>query len=455
MNETPTARLEQLLESQKTFFDSGKTRDLDARLEALERFEKALEARQEEILEALAKDLGKPTLEAFLSEYYFLLQEVRLVRKSLKRWLRPRRVSSPFYFWPCRNEVCLEPHGRVLIISPWNYPVQLALAPLLGAVAAGNTVILKPSEETPASAALLEKLLGDCFPPEWVAVVQGGAEFTSSLLEHRFDFLFFTGSTRVGKIVAEKAASQLIPHVLELGGKCPCVVDATADLEVAAKRILIGKLFNAGQTCFAPDFVAVEAGVKDELVKALQTVLQEHPWEQEMGTIVNSKHYQRLKNLCRESDLRKGEDDEDALHLAPRIAASATWEDEVMEEEIFGPILPVVAYETKDELFAQLSKRPEPLALYCFSREEEFVELLTTRVSSGGVCINDVGKHAMNLKSPFGGKGESGYGRYRGKDSVRAFSYERTYTKRYFINDPFESLPPRAKQTELLRKWMK
>lgn len=444
-----------LLEKQKAFFASGQTRPISARLEALARFEKEFVRREEEILEALREDLGKPTLEAFLAEYLFVLQEVRLFRRSLKRWLRPKRVGSPFYFWPCRNEVRWEPHGGVLMIAPWNYPIQLSLSPLLAAVAAGNTVVLKPSEDAPASAALLAEVVAHSFEPGWVTVVQGGVEATSSLLEYRFDFLFFTGSSRVGRIVAEAAAHHLTPTLLELGGKCPCVVDASADLKVAAKRILIGKLFNAGQTCFAPDFVAVQAAVKDELVAELRALLQALPWEQEMGRIVNQKHYQRLQALCSGEDFRKGDDDEGALQLAPRIVTVSDWSDELLKEEIFGPILPVVSFNGLDDLCERLAPFSEPLALYCFSKKNEFVSALTTRISSGGVCVNDVGKQATNFALPFGGKGESGHGRYRGQQSVRAFSYERAYTKRFFIKDPFESLPPREKQEQFLRKWMK
>ena len=455
MPETYVDRIEPLLSKQKAFFDSGSTRGLEARLEVLERFENSLQERQEEFLESLQKDLGKPTLEGFLAEYYFVLTEVRALRKSLKKWLRPQRVGSPFYFWPCRNEVRLEPHGVVLIIAPWNYPLQLALAPLLGAVAAGNTVVLKPSEETPACGEFLASLLSDCFDSEWVAVERGDAEFTSALLEYRFDFLFFTGSTRIGKIVAEKAARHLTPCVLELGGKCPCVVDASANLEMAAKRIWIGKLFNAGQTCFAPDFIAVQAEVKDAFVAELKNVLQSHPWEKEMARIVNLRHFERLQKLCNGSDFVKGVDEKEALHLAPRVVELSSWNDPLMEEEIFGPILPVIAYEEDEELFSKLRAAPEPLALYCFSKDKQFVEGLTARVASGGVCVNDIGKHAMNLGLPFGGKGESGHGRYRGRHSVETFSYERAFTTRFFFPDPFESLPPRKKQGEVLRKWMK
>jgi len=454
-NETSSEQVSGLLQRQKVFFETGKTRDLEGRLRALKRFEKAFTARQEDLMQALAEDLGKPEFEAYLSEYLFLLQEVRLIQKSLKRWLRPRRVGSPIYFMPCRNEVRLEPHGQVLIIAPWNYPVQLALAPLLGAVAAGNTVLLKPSEEAPACAAFLEELVRECFDADWVEVVTGGVEVTSSLLEYRFDFLFFTGSSRVGKIVAAKTAHHLTPSVLELGGKCPCVVDSSANLAIAARRILIGKLFNAGQTCFAPDFIAVQASVRDTFLRELKQTLEAHPWEEELASIINEKNYQRLLKLCQKAGYQKGEDAPELRHLAPRLVELESWEDEVMQEEIFGPILPIVSYEEPKDLFEKLAQFSEPLALYCFSKDEGFISELVARIPSGGVCVNDVGKQATNLKLPFGGKGESGYGRYRGKETVKVFSYERSYSRRYLCKDWFESLPPRGPQMEIIRKWMK
>ncbi|MFT6180362.1 MAG: aldehyde dehydrogenase (NAD+), partial [Akkermansiaceae bacterium] len=327
---------------------------LEARLEALGKLEEGVKRRREEVLAALAEDLGKPDIEAFLAEYWFVLQEIRLVRKKLKRWLKPRKVGSPLWFWPCRSRVELEAFGRVLLIAPWNYPVQLALAPLISAVAAGNSVVLKPSEMAPASAQLLEDLLTDCFPSEQVTVVQGGKEVAEELLEADFDFIFFTGSTEVGRSVAEKAARTLTPTVLELGGKCPCVVDSTVDLEIAAKRILIGKFFNGGQTCFAPDFVAVEESIRDKLVAAMERFLRELPWEDEMSRIVNRRHYDRVLGLVSGREICKGEDDVKALKIAPRILPDADWRDPAMSEEIFGPVLPVVGFRDSAQLISNL-----------------------------------------------------------------------------------------------------
>jgi len=455
MRDTPAHDLPLLLERQRAFFSQGETQALAGRLESLKNLQISLESSQEEILEALATDLGKPPIEAFLAEYHFILEELRLVQSSLQKWLRPQRVGSPFYFWPCLNQIRREPYGAVLIMAPWNYPLQLALSPLIAAVAAGNTVILKPSELAPASATLLTKIVESSFSPEQVAVVTGGPEVSAQLLELQFGFIFFTGSTEVGKIVARQAAQNLTPVILELGGKCPCIVDRNADLTLTARRILVGKLFNAGQTCFAPDFIAVHEEVRESLVQELQALLEDLPWETEMAKIVHKRHFDRLQQLVSGEVIQKGADDPATLHFAPRLLPEADWEDPCMREEIFGPLLPIVSFTKLDDLVAKLRQLSAPLALYCFSRDQEFCESLMAQVPSGGVCLNDVAKQASNLALPFGGTGGSGHGRYRGKTGVLALSQERAVTRRYFIHDVFEALPPRAEKAKFLRKWLK
>jgi len=364
-------------------------------------------------------------------------------------------VGSPPYFLPCRSFVRRDPFGVVLVMSPWNYPIQLALSPLVAAIAAGNTVVLKPSELATASERFLADILSECFPPEHVAVMTGGVEMATALLDREFDFIFFTGSTEVGRVVAGKAARFLTPTVLELGGKCPCVVDRSADIPMAARRILAGKLFNAGQTCFAPDFVVAHESVKEALVAELASLLEILPWELEMGTIINKRHFERLAGLLEGREIRKGEDDPEALHFAPRILPDAGWDDRVMKEEIFGPILPVIGFDDCERLFARLAEFSSPLALYGFSRDEEFMRMLLGRIRSGSVCVNDTMKQACNLKLPFGGVGGSGHGRYRGQAGFEAFSYARAVTKRYFLPDWFEALPPRKGKADFLMKWLK
>lgn len=455
LGEVRKEEIRRAVEVQREFFAAGGPQEIRMRLEALGRLENGLMKRREEVLAALERDLGKPEMESFLSEYYFVLQEIRLVMKRLRKWLKRRRVGSPFYFRPCRSWVVREAFGVVLVIAPWNYPIQLSLAPLISAVAAGNTVILKPSEMAPASGALLGELLGECFAEGHVRVIHGGKEVVEELLERAVDFVFFTGSTEVGRIVAERAARDLTPVVLELGGKCPCVVEGSADLGMAARRILTGKLFNGGQTCFAPDFVAVAEEVREELVEELRRELERRPWEDEMARIVNGKHYERLLGLTEGKEIRKGEDRRDELHMAPRILVNAAWDGAAMGEEVFGPILPVVSYSGSEDLVEKLRKFSTPLAFYIFSRSDEFIEGLLGKVRSGSVCINDTMKQACNLELPFGGAGASGHGRYRGRAGVEMFTMERAVTKRYFVKDLFEVLPPRGRKVEMMKRWMR
>lgn len=431
---------------QREYFATGETRSLKSRLHSLQQLENALVAHKDEILAALKSDLNKPSLEAYLAEYYFLLQEIRLVRKSLKKWLKPKRVSSPVYMQPCRSEVMNEPYGVVLIVAPWNYPIQLSLAPLISAIAAGNTVILKPSEYALASEAFLVKLLCDVYPTELVHVQTGGIEVSTALLQEKYDFIFFTGSTEVGKIVAKRAAENLTPCVLELGGKCPCIVDATADLKLAASRILNGKFFNAGQTCFSPDFVVVHESVERELIEALKVELSSVPWHLEMANVINQNHYQRLLALLDGVDDRRvfsvGEDDVSANKLAPRIVSDCRWGEALLNNEIFGPILPIRHFTSENDLFEKLSRYGDPLAMYLFSESQEFCEKVRNAKRSGGVCINDTMKQSMSLNLPFGGVGDSGFGRYRGVYGFESFSYQRAVVKRGKLGAKWLDLKP-------------
>jgi aldehyde dehydrogenase (NAD+) len=448
--------LEDLMEQQRAFFASGVTRDYAFKKSALDRLEQALIRYRDELLDALAKDLGKPEVEAYLAEYYFLLQELRLIRKSSRRWMKTRGAKSPVYFMPCKSQLRRDPYGSVLILAPWNYPMQLSISPLIAAVAAGNTVVLKPSEMAPACEQLLVKIITESFEPEHVAVVTGDHTVANDLTDQKFDFVFFTGSTEVGRVVAEKSAKHLIPNIMELGGKCPCVVDASAKIDVAAQRILTGKFFNGGQTCFAPDYVIVATELKDALVTAMQKKLSETPWNEEMAHIINERHYERLEKLIGEGDLKFGEDDRQRLRLAPRLLPDVSWDDEVMQAEIFGPILPVIAYSDYDDLLTRINKYGSPLALYIFSEDQVMQERLMNDLRSGGVCINDTMKQGSNLDVPFGGVGESGYGRYRGKAGVHAFSYERAVvTKPTWGPDWFELLPPYGDRIKWLKRFLR
>ena len=456
MQAVETENLASLKESQRAYFDSGETRDFSYRKSALQRLENVLVKHRDEMLEALDKDLGKPGVEAYLAEYYFLLQELRLIRKSMVKWLKSRKAKSPVYFLPCSSQLRRDPYGRVLILAPWNYPLQLSLSPLIAAVAAGNTVVLKPSEMAPACEQLLVRILGEAFAPEHVAVVTGNADVANELMDQAFDFVFFTGSTHVGKKVAAKAAHSLTPNIMELGGKCPCVVDASVKVEVAAQRILTGKFFNGGQTCFAPDYVVVAPEVEGELLEAMQRILSQTPWDREMARVVNERHYVRLAGLIPESAIKFGEDDELQLRLAPRLLPHVSWEDEVMQSEIFGPLLPVLTYTDYEDLLSHLRSYGSPLALYIFSQDVDMQERLMRDIASGGVCINDTMKQGSNLDIPFGGVGDSGYGRYRGKAGVHAFSYERAVVKKpTWGPDWFELTPPYGDKLNWLKRFLR
>ncbi len=452
--------VEATVSQQRTYFQTGNLRTLSVRLEALARLERYIREERETLLEALREDLGKPPLEAFLAEYHFLLEELKLIRRSLKSWWKPRKVSSPAYFWPCSAQVQREAFGVVLVVAPWNYPIQLSLSPLIAAIAAGNTVMLKPSEMAPASEAWLVKAIRECFSPEHVDVVTGGCDMSEILFDQKFDFIFFTGSTRVGRIVAKKAAQYLTPCALELGGKCPCIVDASADLKVAARRILLGKFFNAGQTCFAPDFVAVDARVKENFVRECVELLHTVPWADEMANCIHEAQYERLLGLLRgvaESEVITGGGDRlESYFLAPRLLPNAKWSDAIMQEEVFGAILPVVTFSDEDELIEALRQYGSPLACYVFSQRQEFIEQMMRSVVSGAVCVNDTMKQSSHLGLPFGGVGESGHGRYRGRAGVETMSYERSVLRRpTWAPKAMDLLPPYQKSYEYLKKWMR
>jgi len=428
------------------------------RRETLERLARAIGDRQEAILEALDRDLGKPRVEAYVAEYHFVLAEIREATRRLGSWARPRRVRNPFFYLPARSEIRREPHGRVLVISPWNYPFQLAVSPLIPAVAAGNRVVLKPSECAPATAALLAELVAEVFDPARVTVARGGAEVAARLLDEEFDFYFFTGGGRVGRLVAEAAARRPAPCVLELGGKSPCLVAPDADFEAAADRIAAGKFFNAGQTCMAPDFVLVPEERREEFVARLEVLLGK--WygkgsKNDLARIVNREHLDRLLSLAGAGARVVGEDDPAENRLAPRLVPDAGWDHPAMQEEIFGPVLPVLGYGDWEEMLARAGALPPALALYVFSRSRGRFEEAAGAIRSGSVCFNDTMKQAANPALPFGGVGASGYGRYRGRAGFEAFSYPRAVTRRFFLPDLFALRPPYRGRLERLRRILK
>lgn len=421
-----------MLARQRRFFESGATRTLAARREALGRLQEALRRFEDDILEALERDLGKPASEAYSSEIGILYLELRHAQRHLARWMRPTSPAWDLLQFPGRARVEREPLGVALIIGPWNYPVQLLLAPLIGALAAGNVVVLKPSEVSVHSEALIRRLIEHAFEPEWVSVVQGDAAATRALLQQRFDKIFFTGSTRVGRKVMMAAAHHLTPVTLELGGKSPAIVAPDADLDVAARRIVWGKFLNAGQTCVAPDFVVVPKARQSDALHALRSEIRrrygDEPSESgSYGRLVSREQTARLLELLEGQRIAHGgRADLEGRYLEPTLLDAPDWEAPVMREEIFGPILPVVPYDDEAALLQRLAERPKPLALYLFTRDARRVERVRRSLRFGGMVVNGTLQHIFSPQLPFGGVGESGLGSYHGRASFEAFSRPRS-----------------------------
>jgi aldehyde dehydrogenase (NAD+) len=451
--------IHETVEAQRRFFLRGATRDVGFRQARLRRLGNCICEWEGRALEALQRDLGKPAVEAYLGEIHFTLQEIAHTARRIRRWSRPQRVRANLYNLPARCEIQPEPRGVVLILGPWNYPFQLVLGPLISAVAAGNCAIMKPSEQTPATASLLRELVSTCFDPGHVCVVEGGVEVAQALLKERFDHVFYTGNARVGERVMEACAKHLTPVTLELGGKSPCIVDHRVVLDQAVERIARGKFFNAGQTCVAPDYVCVHASIADRFTNRMQETLGrfygEHPDQSpDYGRIVNLSQFDRLLGLLPNMSWSLGRHDRQHLFFAPTVLRDVTWSDPVMKEEIFGPILPVLVYEELDPLLAEIRKQPEPLALYVFSRHREFQERCLRALPSGGACINDVMMHITPLTLPFGGVGQSGMGRYRGRFGFDTFSHARSVVRRPFGLDPFSVTPPYGSILKWIRPFL-
>jgi len=451
-----------LLESQRRYFASGATLPLDGRRQALQALYRAVEANEDKICAALREDLGKSPSESYMCEIGLVKSEISYLLRHLNGFARERRVRTPLAQYVSRSFEKPSPYGCVLIMSPWNYPFLLTLDPLADALAAGNTAVLKPSAYSPHTSALLREIVEGCFPPEYVAVVTGGRAENAGLLELPFDYIFFTGSQAVGKEVLRKAAERLTPVTLELGGKSPCVVDETANLPLAARRIVFGKLVNCGQTCVAPDYIYCHESVRERLVGELkkQIIIQygEEPLKNEAyGKIINEKHFRRLQGLMDETKIvHGGETDETACRIAPTILDGVSWDDPVMGQEIFGPILPVLTYTSRPEAIAQVRSRPRPLALYIFSSDRRNIDAWKERVSFGGGCVNDTLIHLATSDMGFGGVGESGMGAYHGRRGFETFSHMKSMVdKKTFLDLPMRYQPYTAMKDRLVRMFLK
>lgn len=428
--------IESAVAKMQAYFATGATIDIDERVDALVRLRKAIKNAEPRIVEALAADLGKPSQESYMTEIGLTLSELRHQLGHLRSWAEPKRVRTDVANFPATSFTVAEPYGVVLIMSPWNYPFMLAMEPLIGAIAAGNCCLVKPSAYAPATSQVVADIVTEAFDPAHACVVQGGRVENAALLEQRFDYIFFTGSTTVGKLVMQKAAAHLTPVSLELGGKSPCIVAADADIELAAKRIVFGKYLNCGQTCVAPDYVLVDEHVHDRFVDAVKrcivAMFGEHPLDDpSYGRIVNRKHFGRLLGLIEPAKTALGGGfDADALRIEPTVMTNVTLGDAVMQEEIFGPILPIIALEHIDEAEPIVKSMPKPLALYLFTRDAELQERFVRHVPFGGGCINDTVMHLATSHMGFGGVGASGMGSYHGKKSFDTFSHEKSILKK-------------------------
>lgn len=443
-----TNTIDQILESQRTFFQRGTTLPISFRLEMLKRLYATVKKYENEIGQALRSDLGKCEFEGFMCETGLVLSEISYMIKHVRKFAASKKVPTPLAQFASTSYKKPSPYGNVLIMSPWNYPFLLTLDPLTDAIAAGNTAIVKPSAYSPATSAIIEKIISECFPSKYVAVITGGRKENAALLEKKFDFVFFTGSSSVGKEVLRHTAETLTPAVLELGGKSPCIVDHTAKIKLAAKRIVFGKYLNCGQTCVAPDYILCDSRIKDELVKEICKQIKKqygkHPLNNsDYGKIVNTKHFERICGLI---DHKKviigGTVNKETLQISPTVMDNVTWDDAVMQEEIFGPIMPILTYNNFSDIFSLLSNKPKPLALYFFSEDKKNISAITERCSYGGGCVNDTIIHLATSEMGFGGVGESGMGSYHGKEGFDAFSHTKSIVdKKTWMDLPMRYRP--------------
>jgi aldehyde dehydrogenase (NAD+) len=450
-----------IFELQKAYFKSGETLSYKFRLNALKKLKKAILDNEKAINEALWKDLHKSEFEAYMSEVGFVLEELGYHIRKLRKWMKPRRVSSGITMFPASTYNYFEPLGNVLIIAPWNYPFQLTIAPLIGAISAGNTVIIKPSEYSVNTSKVLEKIISETFSEQYIKVMNGDAKVSQALLKLKFDHIFFTGSPRVGKIVYKAAAENMVPVTLELGGKSPCIVDETAKLKLAAKRIVWGKLLNAGQTCIAPDYLLVHKSVKAKLMPLLKESIEKFFGEdqsvsEEFPHIISKPNIERLATLIDGADIYYGgKYDASEKYFQPTILDNVTFDDPVMQQEIFGPIIPVIEYDDLDKVIETVNARPKPLALYLFTERSSTRRKVLAKVPAGGATVNDTLMHIVNNKIPFGGVGNSGIGGYHGFYSFERFSNNKPFVRRGTWMDVPIRYAPFGKKILILKQLMK
>lgn len=450
--------IQQNLYMQKAFFTSGTTQNIKFRKESLKKLYTTITNKKDAIEEALNKDLGKSSMEGFMCEVGLVIEEIKFMIKHLKSFSKEKKVPTPITNFHSVSKIKPSPYGVCLIMSPWNYPFLLTMTPLVDALAAGNTAFVKPSAYSPNTSNIIKEILEETFSPEYVSVVTGGREENEYLLSQKFNYIFFTGSKDVGKLVMQKASENLIPVTLELGGKSPCIVDEAANIKLAAKRIVFGKFLNCGQTCVAPDYILCHKSVKDELVAELKKQIQlqfgTNPLENKnYGKIINKKHFERLLGLInKEKVVHGGNSNEATLQIEPTIMDNVSFEDSVMLEEIFGPIMPIVTYSYLDVAIDSINTKDSPLALYIFTSKKEVANKVTEQCTFGGCCVNDTVMHLVSTHLPFGGVGESGMGSYHGKFGFDTFSHNKSILdKKTWIDLPMRYQPYQEKFEKLIR----
>lgn len=450
-----------ILEKQQIFFRSGKTKDVAFRIQQLQKLKDEIKKNEAEILLALKQDLNKSSFESYVSEISIVLEEIDYFIKHTKKLSRPKRVKTSLAHFPSISKVYKEPYGVVLVMAPWNYPFQLALAPLVGAIASGNCAVVKTSAESIYTGRIIREIIENIFTVEYVAVVEGSKGVSESLLEQKFDYIFFTGSVMVGKIVMTAAAKNLIPVTLELGGRSPCIIDETANIALAAKRIAWGKFINAGQTCVAPDFVMVHSSVKQEFLQQLTFYIEKFYSKEPHNNlafpkIINSKHFDRIVNLINTNEVfYGGQTNSTTNQIAPTIIINPDLSSELMQNEIFGPILPVLTFREISQVFNLVENRPKPLALYLFTTSEQVKRNIIDTISFGGGCINDTIIHLANNNLPFGGVGDSGISNYHGKYSFETFTHSKAILEKQNWLDINLRYPPYKNDLSLIKRIIK
>lgn len=452
----------EIIERQKCYFKSGRTLEVSGRIRLLKSLYQSINQHLEEIHRGLYLDLGKSASESYMCETGLVLSELSYMLKHLKRFARPQRVPTPMAQYVSRSFRIASPYGTVLVMNPWNYPFLLSMDPLIDAVAAGNTVVLKTSSYSPHTNAAIRQVLESVFPPEHVAVIFGGSQENTTLIRAKFDYVFFTGSKKVGKLVYENAAAHLTPVTLELGGKSPCIVDETADLPLAAKRIVWGKFLNLGQTCVAPDYIFCAASIHDRLLAEIKKQIAKQFGDEPLknphyGKMINEKHFRRVCALIDERKVVHGGGiDPDSLQIEPTVLDQVNYSDAVMQEEIFGPVLPILTYQTEEEIVSYVTEQDAPLAFYLFSSDQDRIRRLTKKVGFGGGCINDVVIHLATSHMPFGGFRESGMGSYHGKTGFDTFThYKSMVDKKTFLDLPMRYQPYKSSYDRLVKLFLR